>query len=329
MEILRRQFLHLAAGAAVLPAVSRIARAQTYPNRPITLVVPYAAGGPTDAVARPLVERMRVILGQPIIIENLAGANGSIAAGRVARAASDGYTLIVGQSTTHVLNGATYALQYDVVNDFEPIAPLVTQPLLILSKKDLPANDLRSLIAWLRANADKTSQGTPGFGSTAHLFGVAFQNAIGVRWQIVPYRGAGPAMQDLIAGQIDMTMTTPINALTHVRSGAIKAYAVTVDKRLTVAPDIPSVDEAGLPGLYISNWFGLFAPKGTPKDVIGKLNAGVVGALADSTVRQLFTDAGSEISPRDQQTPEALRAFQKSEIEKWWPIIKAANIKGE
>jgi tripartite-type tricarboxylate transporter receptor subunit TctC len=323
----RRQFLHLAAGAAGLPAMSRIARAQAYPTRPITMVVGFAAGGPTDVTARIVAERMRASLGQPIIIENVAGAAGSIAGGRVARATPDGYTLSFGQWGTHVVNGALYALSYDVLNDFEPVALISSNPWLIVGKKAMPANDLKGLIAWLKANPEKASQGTAGVGAASHIAGAFFQRETGTRFQFVPYRGAGPAMQDLVAGQIDLMVDNPTNTLPQVRAGSIKAYAVTAKSRLASAPDIPTVDEAGLPGFYISLWQALWAPKGTPKDVIGKLNAAVADALADPALRQKFAEIGQEIYPRDQQTPEALGILHKAEIEKWWPIIKAANIK--
>jgi tripartite-type tricarboxylate transporter receptor subunit TctC len=329
MKIPRRTFLRFAAGASVLPAALRIARAQTYPTRPIMMVVPYPPGGTTDVVGRLLSERMRASLGQPIIIESVPGANGSIGVGHVARTAPDGYTLVVGLKDTHVLNGAVFALQYDVLKDFEPISLISNAPTLIVAKNAMPANDLNGLVAWLKANPDKASQGTQGVGSGGHVEGIIFQNITGTRFQFVPYRGAAPAVQDLVAGQIDMMFASTTNTLPQVRAGRIKVYAVMAKGRLSVAPDIPTVDEAGLSGLYSSNWQGLWAPKGTPKVIIAKLNAAIMDALADQTVRQRLADLGQEIFPRDQQTPEALGALQKAEIEKWWPIIKAANIKAE
>jgi tripartite-type tricarboxylate transporter receptor subunit TctC len=291
------------------------------------MIVPFSAGGPMDVLARILAERMKVPLGQTVIIENVTGAGGSIGVGRVAHAAPDGYTLSIGHWSTHVLNGAVYRLQYDLLNDFEPIALLASNPYLLVAKKALPASDLKELIAWLKMNPDKASQGTAAV--SMQVMGVSFQNMTDTRFQFIPYRGAAPAMQDLLAGHIDLMFDQVSNALPHVRAGTIKAYAVTAKSRSASAPDIPTVDEAGLPGFYISLWYGLWVPKGTPKDVIAKLNAALVEALADPAVRQRLEAVGLEISAREQQTPEALFAHQKAEIEKWWPIIKAANIKAE
>jgi tripartite-type tricarboxylate transporter receptor subunit TctC len=327
MKLPRRRFLHLAAGGAALPALSAMARAQTYPSRPITVVVPFPAGGSTDAVGRIVAERMRVSLGQAVVIENVGGAGGSIGVGRVARATPDGYTLDIGQWDAHVANGATFALAYDVVKDFEPIALLSSNPFLILAKKAVPADDLKGLLAWLKANPDKASQAIPTAGS--HVAGLLFQKETGTRFAFVPYRGGGPAMQDLVAGQIDLMIIQAAVALPQVRAGAIKAYAVTASSRFPAAPEIPSVDELGVPGVHISGWFALFAPKGTPAAVVSKLNAAVVEALADPNVRARLENLGQEIFPREQQTPEALAAYHKAEIERWWPIIKAANIKPE
>jgi tripartite-type tricarboxylate transporter receptor subunit TctC len=325
----RRQFLHLAAGAAALPAVSRIARAQAYPTRPITMVVSFAAGGTADVIARILAERMRTSMGQPIIVENIGGANGTIGIGRVARAAPDGYTLSMGSWTTHVVNGAIYPLQYDTFRDFEPISLISTQPALVVAKKAMPANDLKGLIAWLKANPDKASSGTSGVGSPAHVIGILFQNITRTRFQFVPYRGGGPAIQDLVAGQFDLMFASAGDSLEQVRGGSIKAFAVMAESRLASAPNIPTVDEAGLPGFYHTVWSGLWAPRGTSKNVIDKLNTAVVEALADDSVRARLASLGQEIYSRQHQTPEALRALQKAEIEKWWPIIKAAGIRAQ
>jgi tripartite-type tricarboxylate transporter receptor subunit TctC len=305
------------------------ASAQVYPSRPITVIVPWPAGGPSDTIARIMAECMRVSLGQPVIIENVTGASGSIGAGRVARAAGDGYTLGLGSWPTHVVNGAVFALQYNVLNDFEPISLLATQQQLIIAKKAMPANDLKELIVWLKANPNKASQGTSGAGSAAHVVGAYFQQETGTRFQFVPYRGVNLAMQDLLAGQIDMMIDLAANSLPQVRAGNVKAYGVTAKSRLAAAPDVPTVDEAGLPGFYTSVWHAFFVPKGTPKTVIGDLNVAVVDALADPAVRQRFADLGMELPPREQQTPEAFGVFHKAEIAKWWPIIKTANIKAE
>jgi tripartite-type tricarboxylate transporter receptor subunit TctC len=314
---------------AAVVATASLAHAQSYPSRPITMVVPFPAGGPTDTVGRILAEKMRVSLGQPVIIENISGAAGSIGTGRVARAASDGHTLVIGYWGTHVVNGAIYPLQYDVVRDFEPVALLPAQPLLVVAKKSMPANDLRELIAWLKSNPDKASQGTAGIGSIGHIAGLFFQKETGTRFQFVPYRGVAPIMQDLLAGQIDMAFPVPVASMQQARAGLIKAYAVTAKSRLAIASEIPTVDEAGVPGLYMSLWQGLWAPRATPRAFITRLNDAVVLALADPTVRQQLADQGFDIPPREQLLPEALRSHQQAEIDKWWPILRAANIKGD
>jgi tripartite-type tricarboxylate transporter receptor subunit TctC len=304
------------------------APAQTYPTHPITLVVPFPAGGPTDTIARIVAERMRVLLGQPIIIENMVGASGGIAVGRVARSTPDGYTLSFGTFSTHVVNGATFSLSYDLVNDFAPIALVTDSPMMLVAKKTMPADDLTALIAWLKTHPN-ASFGTVGIGGAGHLAGVLLQNRTGASLQAVPYRGVGPAMQDMIAGRIDLIVDLVGNSLAQVRLGNIKAYAVLSRHRSVVAPDIPTVDEAGLHGLYVSSWQALWAPKGTAQFVIDKLNLAVVDALADPIVRQRLIDLAQEIPAREQQTPMALAALQQAEIKKWWPIIKASNIKAE
>jgi tripartite-type tricarboxylate transporter receptor subunit TctC len=329
MEISRRHLFHAPAAFATLAAGTRFARAQSYPTRPITMIVPFPAGGATDTLARILSEPLRASLGQPIIIENVAGAAGSIGVGRAARAAGDGYTLSIGTLTTHALIGGLYPLQFDLVADFEPIAVLAAEPLLIVGRKNLPAADLKEMIAWLKANPDAASVGIAGVGAVGHLTGIAFQRDTGTRFHFVPYRGNGPAAQDLVAGQIDFMIEPASNFRTLVRAGSVKAFAVTSATRSVTAPDIPTVEEAGLPGFRTSLWYGLWAPKGTPKAVIGRLDAAVVEALADPAVQKRLTELGLEIAPRDQQTPEALLALQRADIAKWWPIIKAANIKGE
>jgi tripartite-type tricarboxylate transporter receptor subunit TctC len=325
----RRTFLRFSASVAALPAAQRPAQAQAYPSHTITLVVPTAAGGAMDSVTRIIAERMRVLLGQAVVVENLSGANGNIGVGRVARAAPDGYTLIVGNWNSQVANGALYTLQYDVLKDFEPISLIASFPQLIIARPSMPADDLAGLIAWLKASPGKASLGIPGVGSIAHVSGVFFQDTIGVHFQFVPYRGTPAAMEDLAAGRIDMMFDAPAPSLPQVSAGRIKAYAVMAGNRLAAAPEIPTVDEAGLPGFHFSLWFGLWAPKGTPQDVIARLNDAVVSTVAEPSMRQKIAERSMEIPPRAQQTPEALGAFHRAEIEKWWPIIKAAGIKGD
>jgi tripartite-type tricarboxylate transporter receptor subunit TctC len=293
------------------------------------MIVPLATGGSTDVIGRIVAEGMRATLGQPVIVENVTGAGGTLGVGRVARAAPDGYTISLGQWGTNMANGAIYPLQYDIIGDFEPVALIANQPFLVDSKKDLPVKDLRELIAWLKANPDKATEGNSGLGTPSHVAGILLQNTLGIKWQMVPYRSAGLSMQDLIAGQIDILLDTPAVSLPQVNAGTIKAYAVTAKSRLAVAPDIPTVDEAGLTGFYFSFWHAIWVPKNTPKPIIAKLNAAVVNALADPGVRKRLTDIAQDIYPPEQLTPEALGAFHRAEAEKWWPIIKAAGIKAE
>ena len=326
---MRRLLSAAAVVAALFVAGLSGASAQDFPNRPISVVVPFSAGGPTDALIRTLAERMRESLGQSVLVENVTGAAGTIGVGRVARAPGDGYTLSFGHWSTHVVNGAVYPLSFDLLTDLEPIALLTSYPMLLISKNDLPAKNLKEFVTWVKANQDKAAVGSIGAGSAAHVAGVYFEKITGVKLNYIPYRGAAPALQDLLAGNIDFMFDHVANALPHVKEGKIRAYAVTSDQRLPSAPDIPTVDEAGLPKLHLSIWFGLWAPRGTPKDVIVKLNAAVKDALADPTIREKLAALGQVIPPTDKQSPEALAAHQKAEIDKWWPIVKAANIKVE
>jgi tripartite-type tricarboxylate transporter receptor subunit TctC len=323
----RRKFIKLAVGSAAMWPVA--SRADSYPSRPITLVVPFTAGGPTDVIARLVGERMGAALGQSVMIENVSGASGTIGVMRLARATPDGYTIGIGHWSTHVLNGAIYDLQYDLLRDFEPIALIASGPELIIARPTLPPQDLKQLIAWLKENPGKATAGTAGPGSGAHVAGVFFQNMTGTSFSFVPYRGAGPALNDMMAGHIDLMFDQASNSLSQVRGGTVKAYAVMAATRLASAPDIPTVDEAGLPGLYTAFWHGLWAPKNTPAEVITKLNAAVVKALADPALKQRFLELGQEITSLDRQSPTALRSHQEAEIKKWWPIVKAANIRAE
>jgi tripartite-type tricarboxylate transporter receptor subunit TctC len=330
MPIERRRFLRLASGATALPLCASVARAQAFPSRPITIVVPFTAGGPNDAVGRIMAEQIRASLGQTVLVENVPGAAGSIGIGRVARASPDGYTIAVGQWGTHVINGAIYKLPYDVVSDFEPVGLVADSPFLIVTKRTLPPKNLTEFVEWLKANPDRASQGTAGVGAASHVAGILFQRKTNTRFQFVPYRGAAPALQDLVAGQIDLMIDTPANSLPQVRAGQIKCFAVTAKSRLLAsAPEVPTAEEAGVPGYTASVWIALFAPKGTPREITTTLNTAVLNTLAEPKVRARYADLGLQIPDSDQQSPEALRAFQKAEIEKWWPIIKAANINGE
>jgi tripartite-type tricarboxylate transporter receptor subunit TctC len=317
------------AAIAFALASAGAACAQGYPSRPITLVVPLSVGGSTDVIGRLMAQGMRAALGQAVIVENTTGAGGTVGVGRVARAAPDGYTIGIGQWGTNVATGAIYPLSFDLLNDFEPVGLIATQPFLIVGKKTTPANDLKEFIAYLKVNQAKISQGNSGIGTPSHVGGLLFQKAIGATFTMVPYRGAGQSLQDLVGGNLDILLDTPALSLPQVRGGTIKAYAVAAKMRLATAPEIPTTDEAGLPGFYFSFWHAIWAPKGTPKDIVARLNGALVRTLADPAIRQKLIDLSQDIFPRAQQTPEALHAFHKAEIAKWWPIIKAAGIKAE
>jgi tripartite-type tricarboxylate transporter receptor subunit TctC len=319
----------IAVAVAAMVAGIGSAPAQVYPSRAITMIAPFPAGGPSDALARILSEPIRAALGQPVVIENVAGAGGNIGVGRLVRAAPDGYTIGIGQWGTHVVNAITYSLPYDVLRDFEPIALLAVTPQLIIARKNFPANSVKELVDWLKANPDKATAATVGAAGGAQVTAIYFQQATGTRFGFVPYRGGAPAMQDLVAGQVDIMFDQAANAIGQVRNGGIRALAVLTKERWPALPDVPSIDEAGVPSLYVSYWHGLWAPKGTPKDIVGTLNGAVVKALADPTVRQRFSDIGQEVWPPDRQTPEALSAHHKAETEKWWPIIRASNLRAE
>ena len=325
----RRWFLAMPAFIAALGWGAGDLVAETYPVRPITMIVPFPAGGATDTLARFLGEKMRDGLGQPVIIENVAGAAGTIGVGRAVRAPADGYTLSIGTSTTHMLTGGLYTLPFDLLKDLQPIIYIGSEPLLLAARKDFPADNLKALIAYLKANPDKASVGIAGVGATGHLAGIAFQKETGTKFQFVPYRGNAPAMQDLLAGQIDFMMEPSSNFKSLLATGSIKPIAVTGKTRLPASPNIPTIQEAGLPGFTASLWYGLWVPKDTPKDIVEQLNATMRAVLADPAVQRRFDDLGIQISPHDQQSPEALRAFEKAEAERWWPVIKASNLKVE
>jgi tripartite-type tricarboxylate transporter receptor subunit TctC len=328
MEPSRRRFLQLAASAAAFPMPGG-ARAQAYPARPISLIVPFPAGGPTDFIARVLAERMRASLGQTVVIENTSGAaNGSVGVGRLARAAPDGYTIGIGHWSSNVVNGAIYSLPYDLLKDLEPLALLTTNPLVLVGKNALAAKNLQELVQWMKANPGKALMGTAGVGSPNHIAAAFLERLTGVKLQLVHYRGGAPSMQGLLTGEIDLLCPQPPIVLPLVNDGKIRPYAVTALKRMAIAPEIPTGEEGGVADLDLSVWHGLWAPKDTPKPIVAKLNASIVEALGNASVRKSLGDSGQEIATREQQTPEGFRAFQKAEIEKWWPIIKAANIKG-
>ena len=320
---------HLAVAIAAALGSIVFAQAETFPSRPVTLIVPFPAGGPTDTLARILSERMRVSLGQPVIVENITGAGASIGVARAVQAAPDGYTLNLGNWTSHVGAGAMYPAAHDAMAELQPISFISATPLMIVGKNDLAAKDARELIAWLKANPGKASAATVGAGSGAHVCMLYFQDKTGTRVQVVPYRGGAPVMQDLVAGQIDLFCAEASQTLSFLRGGKMRAFAVMSKERWPGAPEIPTMDEVGVSGMYISFWNGIWTRKGTPADVVAKLTAAVVDALADPAVRQRLTEMGHVIATREQQTPEALAAFHKAELDKWWPIIKAANIKAE
>jgi tripartite-type tricarboxylate transporter receptor subunit TctC len=303
------------------------ARADNFPSRPVTIIVPFSAGGPSDAMARILAERMKVALGQSVLVENVTGAGGSIGVGRAVQSPPDGYTISFGHLGTHVANGAVYKLSYDLVADLEPVVLLPSNPMIVVSKNAVPAKSLQELVAWLKSKPAPATAGTAGAGSGSHIAGVYFENVTGIKLQYVPYRGTGPALNDLVAGQIDLIVDQTSNSINQVRAGTIRAYAITDSKRVVSAPDIPTTDEAGLKGFYMTLWSGMWVPKGTPKDIVAKLNAAAVEALNDPAVRKQLENLGLEMPPQDQLAPEALGARQKAEIAKWWPMIKAANIK--
>jgi tripartite-type tricarboxylate transporter receptor subunit TctC len=298
-----------------------------YPNRPITVVVPFPAGGPTDAIMRNLGERMRQTLGQPLVVEYVTGAAGTVGTGRVARANPDGYTIVCGHFGTHATNAAVYQLNYDVVKDFAPIALLPSNPYLFVVNKTLPVNNLREFMAYMKANPDKLNMGHPGVGTGPHLAAILLQQAAGGTMNYIPYRGAAPAMVDLLAGQINLMVDQVQNSMAHVRAGSTKALAIASPQRNAQVPDVPTVDEAGAPGLHMSLWYGFWAPAGTPKEIVVKLTAAVQDALGDPAVRERLTGLGMEIPTREQQTPEGLAARQKADIDKWTPVIRAAGIR--
>lgn len=318
-------FLRLLAAVA-LATFAVAAAAQGFPTRPVVLIVPFAAGGPTDTIARIMAQRMTKALGQTVVVENVTGAGGTIAGAKVVHARPDGYTITIGHVGTHVIAGAIQKLSYDVFNDFEPIAMIATNPQIVVSTNGVPAKTLEELVAWAKAKKDPVTCGTGGPGTPAHVSCAYFQQRTGAQVQIIHYRGAAPAMQDLLAGHIEITFDQAANSLPQVRAGRIRAYAVTAPRRLAAAPQIPTVDEAGLPDFYMAVWHGMWAPKATPRPVIDRLNAAVRESLADPEVRKRLADLGQEIPPPEQQTPEALRAHHKAEIDKWWPVIRKAGI---
>jgi tripartite-type tricarboxylate transporter receptor subunit TctC len=308
-------------------AFGAVAAAENFPSRPITIIVPFSAGGPSDAMARILAERMKVTLGETLLVENVTGAGGSVGVGRAVRSPPDGYTISFGHLGTHVANGAIYKLGYDLVADLEPVVLLPSNPMVVVSKNAVPAKSLKELIEWLKARPTPATAGTAGAGSGSHIAGLYFENVTGIKLQYVPYRGTGPAMNDLVAGQIDVIVDQLSNSISQVRAGTIRAYAVTDTKRVESAPDIPTTEEAGLPGFRMTLWSGMWVPKDTPKEIVAKLNASAVDALNDPTVRKQLENLGLQMPPKDQLSPQSLGTWQKAEIAKWWPMIKASNVK--
>ena len=303
------------------------AQAQTFPSRPITFVVALPAGGGVDALARVMAEHMKTTLGQPIIVENMGGAGGTLSIARVVRSAPDGYTLGFGTLGQYVISGAVYPLAFDMLNDLAPVALLPSVPYWMTARKTLPANNLLELVAWLKAN--KGSASTVGTASPARFCGMFFQAATGTDFQFVPYRGGAPALQDLVAGNIDLNCDLAANSLAQWRNGNIKAYAVMAKTRWFAAPEIPTTDEAGVPGVHVGTWHGIWAPKNTPPDIVARVNAAAVAAMADPATRNRIAELGMTIPPAEQQTPAAFAAFHKAEVEKWHPIVKAAGVKAE
>jgi tripartite-type tricarboxylate transporter receptor subunit TctC len=326
MELRRHMMAAAAAFLAALAAAISFAAADSYPSRPVTVIVPFAAGGPTDVLTRIITDKIQGPLGQPIVVEDMGGAGGGIAAARVARAAPDGYTLEIGNNGSNLLVGALYSLPVDIVEDFAPVAELTVNPQIVISKKDVTATNLKELLAWLKDNQKTVSVGIAG--PVAQVSVINFENMTQMQFQLVPYRGAAPAIQDLIAGHIDFMVDQLSNSVPQIKADTIRAYAVAASKRSPAVPQIPTTDEAGLPGFYGALWHGLWAPKGTPPDVIAKINAAVKQALADPVVIKRLSDLGQEIVPVEQQNPAALAAFQQAEMDKWYPIVKAANMKG-
>jgi len=318
--------IHLGVALAAL-ACADIAAAQSYPTRPITFIVPYGPGGPADTMGRTMAEAMRPHLGQSVVIENVTGANGTIGVGRMVRATPDGYTVGVGNWPSMITNGAIYKLSYDIQKDLEPVARLPHNPYIAVVRKDFPAKDFKEMIAWLKANPDKATEGTAGVGSGQHVSGVYFQKVTGTKFRFVPYKaGSSDIIRDMVAGHIDFTFDQAITSLTHIKGGNVKGYAVTSNRRLEAAPDIPTMDEAGVPGVYISTWYGLWAPKGTPKEAIDKLGEAARKAMADPAVRAKLAALGQQIPTPEEQTAPALAAFTKAEIDKWHALIKEAGI---